>query len=560
MSHDWLAQVRDLTLTLVRFPSVTDTPGEREFAGYIRDVLAAHPYFQAHPAHLRLEPIPDDPYGRANVFALVRGSGPATVVLAGHYDVVSVANYGDLEPWAFDPEALLPRLRADLEAGQGAAVTDTLALADLQSGDYLPGRGALDMKSGLAAGVAVLYRFAETAGRAGNLIFMTTPDEEATSRGMRAAVLRLPALAREWGVDPVAAINLDSEGDRGDGHDGRAVFLGSVGKLLASVYVVGRETHAGAPFDGINATLLAAEITRRIECNVALSDTAAGEVAPPPTCLTQIDLKPHYDVTTPSAAWCTYNVLSYARSAAEVLATLRDVVAEALDSAVAGVAEQARRYGECTGRPETPPAWQPRVLTFADLKALALRRGGAAAAAALAGLTAQLQDDPQVDLPQLSRRLTALLWSYSGLTGPAAVLGVAALYYPRVHLDGATPRQIRLRDAAVRQAAAVMQDTGVGIRTRPFFPGISDMSFLGGTEAPADLAVLAANTPAWGSRIRFDYAAAQALNLPAINVGPWGRDYHQRTERVNMPYSFGVVPELIWRIAGDVLGDAAVQA
>src|SRR5690349_11774728 len=125
MRHDWYTQVRDLTLTLVRCPSVNGTPGEREFAGYIRDVLAAHPYFQTHPEHLRLEPIPGDPHERANVFALVRGSGPATVVLAGHYDVVSVANYGALEPWAFDPEALLPRLRADLEAGPRETATDT---------------------------------------------------------------------------------------------------------------------------------------------------------------------------------------------------------------------------------------------------------------------------------------------------------------------------------------------------------------------------------------------------------------------------------------------------
>jgi arginine utilization protein RocB len=45
--------------------------------------------------------------------------------------------------------------------------------------------------------------------------------------------------------------------------------------------------------------------------------------------------------------------------------------------------------------------------------------------------------------------------------------------------------------------------------------------------------------------------------VPVINVGPWGRDYHQRLERIYMPYSFGVMPELVWRIAGDLLGESS---
>ena len=79
------------------------------------------------------------------------------------------------------------------------------------------------------------------------------------------------------------------------------------------------------------------------------------------------------------------------------------------------------------------------------------------------------------------------------------------------------------------------------------------MSFLGCAEAPDDLAVMAANTPAWGTRIRYDYGALRTLDLPTINVGPWGRDYHQSTERVYTPYAFEVVPELIWRIVHEVL-------
>jgi arginine utilization protein RocB len=552
--NSWFAQVRDLTLALVRFPSVTNTPDELAFARRFHDLLAAHPYFRAYPEHLRVERAPNDPGGRSNVFALVRGDGPETIVLAGHYDVVSVANYAELAPYAHDPPELLPRLIADLSAGaQGDA--DRRALEDLKGGAFMPGRGALDMKSGLAAGVAVLYRFAENRERAGNLLLIATPDEEETSQGMRAAAARLPALADEWGLDLAAAINLDSTTDRGDGRDGQAIFLGRVGKLLPSVYVVGRDTHAGAPFDGISANLLAAEVTRRIECNPDLADLAGGEAAPPPVNLKQGDLKTHYDVPTPAAAWCYYNMLTHSWSAGEVLEKFVRLVQEALEQGMAELRDRARRYAELSGNKVALPAWQPHVITFAELRRRALDRGGPPAEAALATLIGRLADDQGVDLPLFCRHVTELLWKFSGLAGPAAVVGFASLYYPRVSLGETDRRQARLRQVAARQAAALGQENGVAIRLRPFFPGISDMSFLGGIDTPEGLATVTENTPAWGSRIRFDYGVARALDLPVVNIGPWGRDYHQRLERVYMPYSFGVLPELIWRIVGDLLDD-----
>jgi arginine utilization protein RocB len=549
----WFDQVRDLTLALVRFSSVTGTPGEVAFAQYLHDLLAARPYFAANRGDLRIERAPDDPHGRSNVFALVRGAGPETVLLTGHYDIVSVANYGDLAPYACDPEALLPRLIADLEAG-AQSPAERLALDDLRSGAFMPGRGALDMKSGIAAGIAVLDRFAALAGRRGNLLLIATPDEEENSEGMRAAAARLPALAAEWGLEPIAAINLDSATDRGDGRDGQAIFIGSVGKLLPSVYLVGRDTHAGAPFEGVGANLLAAEVTRRIECNPALADRAEGEFAPPPVGLKQADLKQGYDVTTPAAAWCYYNLLTHSWSPSEAMATIVREVQQALDDAIALLGERARRYAGLAGGDVTAPAWPPQTLTFAELKRRAFDRGGAAAEAALTRMAEQLRGDPSVDLPLYCRQLTELLWRHSGLTGPVAVVGFASLYYPRVFVGDAPGRQARLRAAVERQAAALTQATGVSIRIRPFFPGISDMSFLGCADTPEELALVSENTPAWGSRLRFDYSSARELDLPVINVGPWGRDYHQRLERVYMPYSFGILPELVWRIVGDLIG------
>jgi arginine utilization protein RocB len=551
MSYDWRHRTRALALALVCTPSVTDTPDETAFAATLRALLAEHPYFRQHPEHLWVEPTLDDQYERSNLFALVRGDGPSALLLAGHYDVVSVENYGALAPWAYDPEELLPRLLADLRAnGRGDA--DARALRDLEGGDFLPGRGMLDMKSGLAAGIAVLERFAALEHRVGSVLLVATPDEEGASHGMRSAVRRLPEIAERWGLALSAAINLDAAVDQGAGEDGRAVFLGSVGKYLPAALLVGRPTHAGAPFDGVNANLLAAELTRRVECSPLAGDPepVGGEAAPPPVSLYQSDNRTRYDVTTPPTAWCVFNLLTHSRSPRAALDAVLEQAALALDDALGLLRERAAQYAERAALPVTAPQWRPEVLSAAELRERAFRREGAGER--LEALAARLSADAGLDTIALTRRLLEALVLESGLEGPAAVVGFAALPYPRVAL-GDGPADQRLRAIVGRHAAGVGAELGQPIRLRPFFPGISDMSFLGGRDDEASLEALAASTPAWGTRLRFDYGIAARLRIPAVNIGPWGRDYHQRTERLHAPYAFEVLPELLWRVAQGVL-------
>ena len=211
----WLNRTRELTLQLVRFPSLTNTAGETNCAQHIHTLLASLPYFKNHPEQLRMVRTLDDTHERAIVLAFVQGSGPRTALLTGHFDVVSVDNFGELAPLAFEPEQLLPKLIAQLRENPNEA--NAKALRDFESGDYLPGRGALDMKSGLAAGMAVLEQFAALPERKGNLLFAAVPDEEASSQGMRSLVRLLPSLAAEWDVSFEAAINLDSGVNLGSG-------------------------------------------------------------------------------------------------------------------------------------------------------------------------------------------------------------------------------------------------------------------------------------------------------------------------------------------------------
>ncbi|MGI8564421.1 MAG: M20/M25/M40 family metallo-hydrolase [Candidatus Dormibacter sp.] len=543
-SAGWFDGVKDLTLALVRTPSVNGSADEVRFAGRLRDIIAQDGFPTHHGDELRVVPIPGDPWRRSNVIGLVRGEGRRTVLLCGHYDVVSTANYGELEPWACDPEALAPRLIEAL-AGAPPGTLEALALTDLQSGDFLPGRGALDMKSGLAAGIAVLRHFASERPP-GNLLLLATPDEEVNSAGMRAAREMLPELAREWELELTCAVNVDSESDHGDGGQGRSIFLGSVGKLLPFVHVVGRESHAGEPLGGVSATLLAAEVVRSLEWSPDLVEGQGAEASPLPALLKVADTKGAYDVTTPAAVWLYLNVLSHTRRPSEVLDWARSKVERSLQKGLQEAASRAAAYARLTGTTVVSFESQPLVLTYSELYA---RAGGLSAHAADWGQLRSLTEQPGLDGPERSRRMVEFLWQRSGLVGPGAVVGFASLAYPAASLEASSagPFAGRFREIVDREARAAGEWSGSTVKLRGYFPGVSDMSFLAYGFTDADVAVLAENTPAW------DLGLAQPKSgdfaLPVVNIGPWGRDPHLRLERVHARYAFETVPELVWRVA-----------
>lgn len=527
----WRKRAEALTLQLVSWPSVTGTAGEIDFAHRLHALLADLPCFREAPNDLRRVPTRDGD-GRASVVALVRGRGRRTLILSGHFDTVGVENYGSLSHLACDPAALLTALRGQLAAAESAA--ERLAASDLAGADFLPGRGILDMKSGVAVGIAVLEAFARDPDREGNLVLVATPDEEDRSRGMRSVRDALPALAREWDLEIVGAINLDATSDLGDGASGRSIFLGSVGKLLPFAFIVGRPAHAGYPFEGVSASLIAAELVRRVEANVDLAESAFGQAIAPPVCLSLKDGRERYDVTMPGQVWAAFNILTQQRTPADILDLFSAEVRAALASALDRYAAQAARFSGEVAAPLVP-----LVLTVDDLRrrAAAGDASGPDHASPLALMEVDA-DDPLSITPRLVEDLVRR----AGVEGPAAIVGFASLHYPAVHLDPAVPAHSHLASSARAAAREIEASHGSAIGVQEYFSGISDMSFLGGRASSLEL--VAANTP---SPTFVDEPAADILTFPVINIGPWGREFHQKLERVHAHYTFEVLPALIAR-------------
>ncbi|HYM29516.1 MAG TPA: M20/M25/M40 family metallo-hydrolase, partial [Steroidobacteraceae bacterium] len=311
----WHAEVRELTERLVRVRAVSPSADERVVAEAIHTLLLAD---SAAYASVELDPLPNDPYGRANVYALVRGARPETIVLLGHFDTVGTEDYGALEPWATDPAARAAGV--EQLATQAPEMAADLAV---HPGDWLFGRGTVDMKAGVAVNLALIRRLAAEAasGRppALSVLFLATPDEENESAGVLAAVDLLARLAAAHGLRYLGALNTDYTTAEHPGDERHYVYTGTVGKLLATCLVIGAESHVGQPYDGLDAALLAAELARDLSMDDTLADQVRGQVTPPPVLLRAGDLKERYDVQLPFAAYLCLNVLTMTSDPATVL-------------------------------------------------------------------------------------------------------------------------------------------------------------------------------------------------------------------------------------------------
>ena len=546
MQNNWYDTVQQYTERLVRICSVSPGEGEIRVAQEVLHLLQEGGLEKAYRS-IGLDPLPGDPYGRQNAYAFLHGRSPRTVVLLGHIDTVDTADYGPLEQWAHDPGGLAER--QDTLAALTPGLAEDLAA---HPGEWMFGRGSIDMKSGVAANIAVMRRLAERA-REGDMplsvVLLATPDEENESAGILQAVHFLLHLRQQYGLEYLGALNTDytTSGYPGDSH--RYIYTGTIGKLLPSFLLIGHASHVGAPFDGVDANLLAAELIRDLSMNDELCDVVRGQITPPPVTLKASDLKNGYDVQLPFAAYFYLNVLTFSTEPGELLARLRLRAEVALKHGLQHIDEVERRWVGINGDTARIGQLKPRsgaVLTYAQLRTeveqqLGLERVNAELAAAWESMPAGL------DSRGRCLHLVQRLWMLSGKQGPAIVIYYSPPYYPHV---AAAP--CLLHDV-VADVAAVHPELNLVVQE--YYQYISDMSYLR-LDSGMDLQALTTNIPTWqepATPVRpgtysLPLKAIQELGLPVVNLGPYGRGAHQCGERVLMSYSFDTLPQLLYEV------------
>lgn len=207
---------------LVRCESVTgnERPVQRLIQNKLESLDLEVDVWEADPDTLREHPgyfvtTSFEEYGyenRPNVAAVVEGTGVGrSLAFSGHVDTVSAVE----AEWTRDPWG------ADIESGK------------------LYGRGAADMKGGIAAFVHAYEMVREEIDLAGDLILLTTIEEEAGGVGGLLSAL-------ERGYRPDAAVVPEPWSIPNVG-------IASAGVLYFRVRVPGKSAHGARGYNGVNA-------------------------------------------------------------------------------------------------------------------------------------------------------------------------------------------------------------------------------------------------------------------------------------------------------------------
>ncbi len=257
----------ELTQALVRCESVT--PDEGGALALLERILGAEG-FTCHRMTFSEPGTPDV----ENLYARIGNSAPH-LCFAGHTDVVPP---GNLEAWTVPPFS-----------------------GEVRDG-VLYGRGAVDMKGGIACFLAAVRRYLETNGppKKGSISFLITGDEEGPSINGTMKVL-------DWLKSRGEQLDACVVGEPSNPEAlGDEIKIGRRGSLTAEIVVHGRQGHAAYPQKADNPVPKLARILDRLSSTVI--DTGTPHFEPSNLQVTVLSVPNRAANVIPAEARATFNI------------------------------------------------------------------------------------------------------------------------------------------------------------------------------------------------------------------------------------------------------------
>ncbi|WNF38559.1 M20/M25/M40 family metallo-hydrolase [Bacillaceae bacterium IKA-2] len=538
-------KIEVLTKVLVGIKSINGTYGEVSIADFLSSFMKNIPYFSQHPELIWEQPLKDDHLGRKNIFAFLKGNvkSKTTVLFHAHIDTVGVDDFGGKKEDAFQPDILKAQFAKQ-------DINQELKQAAL-SNEWMFGRGSVDMKSGIAVHLANLMHFSEQVDQLkGNILVMFNPVEENEHTGVIKSVEELLRLKDQENYEFVLGINTDFITSLYEGDTNKYIYTGAAGKLLPSFYIYGREAHVGETLTSVDPTLISAEINRKINNNMELAENFKGELVLPPACLYQRDNKDFYNVQTALSSYLYFNYFVYKASPNEVMEKLLKKTKEACLEVENNMKRQYQSFCEVTEVPISPNLnWKIDVLSYEEYTSSLISKG-----IDVKDISKEVVIKSEgIEKRELCFQILEALQQADPDKSPRVVIFFAPPYCPHNHLRD----EVKGEKETLNLINDVLKDyennSNEVFKVKKFFPYLSDSSYLSLHDTDNAIDSLIGNFPEWEEIYPVPVHDIRKLNIPSINMGVYGQDAHQRTERVYKPYSFQTLPYVIRKLTKKML-------
>ena len=464
--------------------------------------------------------------------------------MIGHFDTVGISDYGNLKEFAGNPEVLAEEFKKWKLPEE--------AREDLESGKYIFGRGLFDMKSGDAAIIGIMEEISKDIENfEGNLVYCAVCDEESNSTGMLNFVPHLIKLREEKGYDYQAMIDPDYMAPMYPGDPEKYVFVGTVGKIMPTFYVVGKETHVGESFDGLDPNWITSALVERIDLNPEFSDDVDGEVTLPPVTLKQRDLKTEYSVQTATKSILMMNYATHCSEPNDVLRKMKQVAQEEFEKVVDRINERYSTYCKMVGREFQKKPWVPRTMTYEELYQAVKEEMGDELDTKMKALVEELKADDSKDLRDKTYTMVDTLHDLWSDKNPVIIVYFTPPYYPHIATKPERDKDKALLNAVREAIATVKADPAFDypLREKFFLPCISDLSYASAPTNQEAIDMYMQNTPGYGEDgvYYLPLKEMQSLSLPVTDIGTVGKDAHKFTERIDPRFTFEYTPELMYQ-------------
>lgn len=195
-------------------------------------------------------------------------------------------------------------------------------------------------------------------------------------------------------------------------------------------------------------------------------------------------------------------------------------------------------YFEMCEREGIEPIGKVNVLYYEELLEYAMNKLGSKA---IEGFKIEVMNNSNWDDREKSIRIADLLMIHCQELGPTMVLLFAPPFYPAVNSSNVP---------LVIEAVKLMKKIGkeqlnLEINQIHYFNGISDLSYVLYEDEDQGWKTYERNTPVWGDTYCIPFADIQKINAPVLNIGPFGKDAHKRTERLHINSAFVQVPIML---------------